>query len=291
MDTAALLVVVLVAAVLLQPALQRQLLAARRRRALARLARLRGATVITLLHRQESVSFLGLIHFREIDLEDSESVLRAIRETPPGRPIEIVLRTPGGLVVASSQIATALADHEGPVTAVVPHYAMSGGTLIALAADRIVMDPHAALGAIDPQIDGYPASSIIAAVQAPGDHDDETLILADVARTAIRETEHLAVLLLRPRLGDRRARDVAAVLTGGTLTHDHALTSRELQGLGLPVVLGVPEEERALMRLFPQPRGRRPSVEYAPGGPAPVRPPRPGAPPRARGRRRLHRPS
>lgn len=278
------IVVILLVVVLVQPALQRQLRAARRRGTLARLARRRGATVVTLIHRQESVSVLGLIHFREIDLEDSESVLQAIRETPSGRPIEIVLHTPGGLVLAASQIAMALADHDGPVTAVVPHYAMSGGTLIALAAERLVMDAHAALGSIDPQIEGYPASSIVAAAEAPGDHDDETLILADIARKAIREAEHLTVRLLAPRLGDARARDVAGILTGGTLTHDHPLTAGDLQGLGLPVEIGVPEEERALMRLYPQPRGRRPSVEYAPGGPGtvPSRPP----PPRRAGPRR-----
>jgi hypothetical protein len=31
------------------------------------------------------------------------------------------------------------------------------------------------------------------------------------------------------------------------------------------VKVGVPEEERELMQLYPQPRGRTPSVEYVPG--------------------------
>ena len=69
-------------------------------------------------------------------------------------------------MLAASQIATALADHDGPVTAVVPHYAMSGGTMIALAADEIVLDRHAALGPIDPQLGQYPAASIIAALES-----------------------------------------------------------------------------------------------------------------------------
>jgi hypothetical protein len=102
--------------------------------------------VITLIHRQETFSFLGLPLVRHIDIDDDESVLHAIRDTPRGRPIEIILHTPGGLVLAAGQIAIALADHDGPVTAAVPHYAMSGGTLIAMAADEIVMEGHAALG-------------------------------------------------------------------------------------------------------------------------------------------------
>src|SRR3954466_7289818 len=133
----------------------------RRRRALAVLSHERSATVITLIHRQEQMSLLGFPVVRYIDIDDAESVLRAINETPAGRPIEIILHTPGGLVLAAQQIASALADHDGPVTAVVPHYAMSGGTLIALSADEILIDPHSALGPVDPQLGEYAARSIV----------------------------------------------------------------------------------------------------------------------------------
>lgn len=121
-----------------------------RRRALEAIAKKRGGTAITLIHRQETMSLLGFPLVRYIDIDDAESILRAIRETPSDRPIEIILHTPGGLVIAARQVASALADHPGKVTAVVPHYAMSGGTLIALAADEIVMEPHASLGPVDP---------------------------------------------------------------------------------------------------------------------------------------------
>ena len=86
------------------------------------------------------MSLLGFPIMRHIDIDDAESVLRAIRGTQPGRTIQIILHTPGGLVLAASQISQALADHQGRVIAVVPHYAMSGGTLIALAADEILID-------------------------------------------------------------------------------------------------------------------------------------------------------
>src|SRR3989442_10829001 len=118
----------------LQPAIQRQAMLMQPRHALSVISRKREATVITLIHRQEALSLLGFPVVRYIDIDDAEGVLRAIRETPPERPIEIILHTPGGLVLAAQQIAAALADHDAKVTAVVPHYAMSGGTLIALAA-------------------------------------------------------------------------------------------------------------------------------------------------------------
>jgi ClpP class serine protease len=259
----------------LQPVIQRQLLVAARRRRLRALSKERGGTVITIIHRQETMSLFGIPLVRYIDIDDAESTLRAIRETADTQPIEIILHTPGGLVFAASQIAAALADHKGRVTAVVPHYAMSGGTLIALAADEVIVDPHSALGPVDPQLGNYPAASILAAVQYPGDHDDETLILSDVARKAIGQTESFTRRLLARHLPAERARQVAHLLATGTWTHDHPLYSTELELLGLPVRVGVPEGERVLMDLYPQPRGRQPAVEYSPGPPErPTLPPR-----------------
>ena len=259
--------------VVLQPALARWLIARARRRALERLSQQRDATVITLIHRQETIALLGVPLMRHIDIDDAESVLQAIRETPPGRAIEIVLHTPGGLVLAARQIAAALADHDGRITAVVPHYAMSGGTMIALAADEILVDAHAALGPIDPQITQYPASSVIAVAERPGPHSDETLILADISRKALHQVHVFAAQLLEKHMEPAQAREVARILSTGLWTHDHPLMPRELEGLRLPVKVGVPEEERRLLRLYPQPRGRA-GVEYFPGRPAP-----PGLPP------------
>ncbi|QYJ16874.1 hypothetical protein Rxycam_02710 [Rubrobacter xylanophilus DSM 9941] len=256
----------------LQPVLQRRFLEISRQRALSRLASERGSTVITLIHRQETMSLLGFPIFRHIDIDDSEGVLNAIRETPPDGPIDIVLHTPGGMVLAASQIAEALAEHRGPVRAFVPHYAMSGGTLIALAADEIHVDPHAALGPVDPQLGGYPAASIVTAVEQAKEPEDRTLILADMSRKALRQVEEFVTGLLERRMEPERARKVARTLSSGVWTHDHPLMPRDLEEFGLPIRVGVPAEIHALMRLYPQPRGRQSSVEYVPSRPpAPVR--------------------
>jgi ClpP class serine protease len=257
----------------IQPLFAQRMVAGARRRALAKLSRDRDATVITLIHRQETISLLGVPLMRHIDIDDAESVLRAIRETPPGRPIEIVLHTPGGLVLAARQIAAALADHDSKVTAVVPHYAMSGGTMIALAADEILIDTHAALGPIDPQLGQYPAASLVAVAEMPGQHKDETLLLADVGRKALYQVEVFARELLERNMEPVKAREVARILSTGLWTHDHPLLPPELESLGLPIKIGVPEEERALLELYPQPRGRQSGVEYFPGRPSPGLPP------------------
>lgn len=54
------------------------------------------------------MSILRLPISRYIDIEDSEQVLRAIRFTPDDMPIDIILHTPGGLLLATEQIALAL---------------------------------------------------------------------------------------------------------------------------------------------------------------------------------------
>src|SRR5712675_379255 len=165
----------------LQPVLKQRFLDASRQRLIARIERQRHSRVILLVHRQEQMSILGFPVFRYIDVNDSEEVLRAIHLTDANVPLDIVLHTPGGLVLAALQIARAIHKHQGKVTAFVPHYAMSGGSLIALAANEIVMSEYAVLGPVDPQLGQYPAASILKAVaKKPIEKiKDDTLILAD----------------------------------------------------------------------------------------------------------------
>mgnify|MGYP001151428605 CR=1 FL=1 len=147
--------------VALQPVLRQRWLLSARQKVVAKLERARGSRVISLVHRQETMSLLGFPVMRYIDIDDSEAVIDAINRTDSDVPIDIVLHTPGGLVVAAYQIARAIRRHRGRTTVFVPHHALSGGTLIALAADQIVMSPHAVLGPVDPQVGTFPAVSIL----------------------------------------------------------------------------------------------------------------------------------
>ncbi len=249
------------------PQLKHQQLLAARRRAMRRIGMKRGTNVITMIHRQESIGFLGIPIYRFIDIDDSEKVLRAIRSTPKDKPIDLIIHTPGGLVLAATQIAKALHDHPAKTTVIVPHYAMSGGTLIALAADEILIDPHAVLGPVDPQLMNYPAPSILKVVEKkePKDIDDKTLIMADIAEKAINQVRETVFNLLKDKMDEEKAREVAKILTEGRWTHDYPLTVEELRQLGLKVSTDVPEEVYELMELYPQPMMQRhPGVEFVP---------------------------
>ena len=250
----------------LLPAIQKRMLQAARLKLMRQLEQQRNSRVITLIHRQETMALLGFPILRYIDIDDSEDVLRAIKLTDDDVPIDLILHTPGGLVLASEQIAHALCRHPARVTVFVPHYAMSGGTLLALAADEIVLDENAVLGPVDPQLGEYPAASILRVVEQKSvdEIDDETLILADVARKAVAQVKARAQAILAEHLTEERARELAQVLSEGRWTHDYPITVEEAQELGLPVTTEMPEVVYKLMTLYRQPGQRRPSVQYVP---------------------------
>src|SRR5712671_1824043 len=210
----------------LQPVIKQRLLENSRQRLLARLERQRKSRVILLVHRQETMSLLGFPLMRYIDINDSEDVIRACVMTDPDVPIDLVLHTPGGLVLAATQIARAIHGRRSKVTVFVPHYAMSGGTLIALAADEIVMSPHAVLGPVDPQLGQYPGASIVrAASRKPiAEVDGQTLILADAAEKAIIQVRESARQLLTRTQTPEKAKELADLLSTGTWTHDFPIT-------------------------------------------------------------------
>lgn len=264
----------------LVPMIRQRIIEKERVGVLRALEQRRGSRVITMIHRQEALSLLGVPLYRYLTMEDSEQVLRAIRLTPDDRPIDIILHTPGGLALAATQIAYAIRKHPAAVTVFVPHYAMSGGTLIALAANHLVMDENAALGPIDPQLmqqnEGpYPAPSILAVVKQKGVEkvDDKTLLLADIADKSLRQVRGFLTWLLDEPLGKSHAEAVAEALTDGRWTHDYPLTTDALRDLGLTVRTDMPAEVYRLMELYPQPVRRQPAVEYLPlpgSGPAPA---------------------
>jgi ClpP class serine protease len=262
-------VVIIVALLWLVPQYFRRRRDRRRRRLIQDIERRRESRLITLIHRQEGFG-LFMPFGRYIDIDDSEQVLRAIRLTPDDMPIDLLLHTPGGLVLASDQIAYALKRHPGKVTVIVPHYAMSGGTLVALAADEILMDHDAVLGPVDPQLGSlprgsWPAASILKALEQENpNRDDETLILGDVARKAVDQVRSTVRELLDGRVRDEEADRLAALLSEGTWTHDYPIRLEEARQLGLPVSGEVPEPVYELMNLYPRRSQRRPSVEFIP---------------------------
>lgn len=245
------------------PALTRRQRGAELERRFSHIQKKRKSRVIAIVHRQEPMGLLGIPVLRYIDLNDAEDVLEAIRTTPRNTPIELVLHTPGGLVLPALQIARALKAHPARTTVFVPHYAMSGGTMIALAADEIVLNQHAVLGPIDPQIDGWPAATLerIREQKDINAIDDFTLALADIGKMARQQLEKAARELLRGTVSDNAATAAAEQLSSGRWTHDYPIEAGEAREIGLNVSTNMPAEITELMALFPD-RLSRTSVKF-----------------------------
>ncbi len=231
------------------PAIRQALVAMRRRSLIARIERQRGTRVISLIHRQQA-GFLGALMARYINLDDSEQIMEKVRAAG-NKPIDLVIHTPGGLVIAASQIARVLRAHTPGVTAIVPQYAMSGGTFLCLASDQILMDQNAMLGPVDPQINGMPASAYARVLKEKEKSQiaDNTIMMADMSEKATNQLQQMAFELLKPKLGKERATEVATMLTEGRWTHDYPLYVEHLQELGLPVSTAIPAEFRQLLGL------------------------------------------
>ena len=128
------------------------------------------------------------------------------------------------------------------------------------------MCEHAVLGPVDPQIDQFPAASLLRAVaKKPVEHlDDKTLVLADQAEMAIVEVRNSIRELLLDKFSSDKAEELATILTEGRWTHDFPITFEVAKALGLPVSSGMPKEVIELMGYFPQPTRATQAVEYLP---------------------------
>ncbi|MHC1754162.1 MAG: hypothetical protein AB9861_01800 [Methanosarcina sp.] len=228
-----------------------------------------GYKVLTMIHRREAISFFGLPAYQFIDEEDAEQILRWIRKYR-NYPLELILHTPGGQLHASIQIARALKNHPKKTRVLIPHYSMSGGTIIALAADEIVMDKDAVIGPIDPQVGDlmrglFPAPSWIYAAEMKKENaEDVTLVMSDISRKALKLTRNVAMELLEGKIipvsGRENSLDeIVEKLVSGEMIHSTPLSAAEAKEIGLSVSTDFPEDVHEFMKLF---RPVKRNVEY-----------------------------
>lgn len=219
------------------------------------LGRKEHAQVITMIHASGGFSLLGLPFMRMIDLNDLEEVLDAIRQTPKNKPIDVVLHVTGGAVLAAAQIAKALKSHPARTRVIVPYYAMSGGTLIAMGADEIIMADNAVLGPLDPQILTFKGPLSVQSLRKVASKkgksaDDETLMLAVLGEQAVKQIQDTIIELLKDRIGGKKAATVADYMTRGDKTHDYAISPMEAKKIGLNVKVGIRPEVYKLMDTY-----------------------------------------
>lgn len=231
---------------------------------LKKMEKKRGCKVLTMIHRREAISMFGLPAYQFIDEEDAEQVLRGIRKFRD-RPLELILHTPGGQLHASIQIARALKNHPEKTRVIIPHYSMSGGSMIALAADEIVMDKNAVIGPIDPQVGDfirgtYPAASWIRIENMKKERaGDFTLLMSDISRKSLELTRDVALELLEGKFEVGKKDEIVEKLVSGEMIHITPLSAKDAKALGLNVNTDFPEDVHEFMKFF---RPVKSSVEF-----------------------------
>jgi ClpP class serine protease len=222
----------------------KQQILAERARIVKELEAERGTKVITLIQRKEPWSKQDEDDEEYISIEDTEHILGEIHRTPSDKPIDLILHTPGGMALAAEMIASALYEHPAKTTVIVPFYAMSGGTLCALAADDVMMEKFSVLGPVDPQLDDMPSSSWQLVVQKKhiDQVGDNTVMMAHIGELSTKNMKFLVKQLLSDKMSEDQAEKNAEFLTGGYITHDTPLNIGTAKSLGLKVHEGVPEK-------------------------------------------------
>jgi ClpP class serine protease len=225
-----------------------------RNRIIEEIEKERGSKVITMIHKKELWTAPG--EEPEIGIEDTESVIQKLHQTPPDKPVDLILHTPGGYALAAQMMAMAIKFHHAKVTVMVPFYAMSGGALMSLAASEIRMEKYSVLGPVDPQIptpDGmWPASSLATLVKTKPIQNvtDRMVILSDMANLETENAKAFVLWLLEDKMDKEQAERVADFLARGYMSHATPITLDVARALGLNVVEGIPEKVYELFKTF-----------------------------------------
>ena len=239
----------------------------------------------TLIKEIEKLTQTTLICYIAADLQidrtDVVGMVDLLHNITPGTPIDLLLHSPGGNIDAAEKLILLIRKRAGKaaVRVVVPDYAKSAATLIALGANTIVMSDSSELGVIDPQVElpdsnGHPqtlsAQSYLDAFHLHAGRLKENpkdpvahLMLGKMEPATVRKLERMtkrsrsiAEALLGQAMikDDKQAAGIAKHLSDTNRWHSHGqmISHETARGLGLNVTYLAPHDELWLQywRLF-----------------------------------------
>lgn len=212
-----------------------------------------------------------------IDRDDAAGFMEMLHNIAPETGIDLLLHTRGGDVDAAEKLLTLVQSTVGgeQLRVIIPDFAKSAGTLMALGADLLIMSDSSELGTIDPQIwseDGHGndiCHSVLSYLDAFRLHSDALrknpddpvarLMLNKLDPTTLRKYEatrdrarNFAEDQLK-RKGRNFSKIAAALLdTTRWQSHGQMIKWQDVRDLGLPVEYLPPRDDRwlAYWRLY-----------------------------------------
>lgn len=204
----------------------------------------------------KSHKLLMLVHdeYAGIDDKDVVQALATINSLDKNEPIDVILHTHGGFVSPTMQIAEVLV-HRRRTATFVPIFAHSGGTMVALATQKIHMARGAALGPLDIQIRGPSFSGsarhIIEIAEKLGDDADIELQVAakEAKLTLENHAKNVCAVMNRAHKGlfGWRGCELANTLTKGDMQHSEAINFAMAKRLHMRVARDIPKAVYALI--------------------------------------------
>ena len=84
-----------------------------------------------------------------------------LRETSKKSHLIVLLETNGGSIETAERLVAIMREHYKKVSFIIPNYAYSAGTVLALSGNKIYMDYYSVLGPIDPQYSNLPGVGLL----------------------------------------------------------------------------------------------------------------------------------
>lgn len=176
-----------------------------------------------------------------IDFKDADDISEVLADCKTGE-IDLLIQTPGGNIDACEKLISVLGQRSNSYRVLIPSWAKSAGTIIAISSKEIVMGVNSELGPIDPQFNGIPAEFVRDDPAQPYPHKK-------IAENAIVRTKQLgSQVLSKGMLKGREPTEIDDLVnqlgsTQSYLSHGAVINAQEAQSLGLNIRYLDPEDE------------------------------------------------
>lgn len=213
--------------------------------------------VLFLIHQKKEIGLFGIPFYNYLKIYDAHKLLSDLETIPKEKNITIIIHSPGGELLAGIQIAKALKEWKGEVRAVVPYFAMSAGTLISLAADKIITRTTATFGPIDPQIpmpgDRSRYISAVSVIEASKNKNNLSLnersMIID-SKKALSYMERFLDETVLTSYPESKRKSIVRSLLYSDRNHDFPFFSKELESLGLDITYEMSDSLKELISLL-----------------------------------------
>lgn len=157
-----------------------------------------------------------------------------------GKDFDLVLHTPGGEIFSATFIARLLKKYPGKIRAVIPMYAMSGGTILTLACNEIHMGATSCLGPVDPQIGSLfkfgSANAWREVVKKKGNKAEDSSITFDlISQQYTKSIRNQLSELVGDKLSGENKERFLKFMTSGEVEHAYQISPEVLSSFGFDI--------------------------------------------------------